>query len=138
MGENLATLIKRLADNLPIDRDRIYLSGLSMGGFGSFYMAGAYPDLFAACAPMAGGGNPSTAAAMKPVAFWVFHGDQDTEVLPEKSKVMVEALKEAGANVKFDLLEGKGHVINGDVLEREDFHEWLFSQRKGGGSTGAE
>jgi predicted peptidase len=133
-GSNTANVIKiieTLVKNLPVDKDRIYITGYSMGGFGTFDLVAREPKLFAAAVPVAGGGNPATAGEMKRVPFWVFHGDADTVVGVEQSRKMVEALKKAGGKVDYTEIPGGSHGIVGQVYQNEKLHEWLFEQTKG-------
>src|ERR1051326_6271798 len=79
------------------DRGRLYLTGLSMGGFGSWTIAATHPDLFAAVMPICGGGEPAKMApALKSLPIWVFHGGADPVVPTQRSRDMVEAIKAAG------------------------------------------
>jgi predicted peptidase len=89
--------IDELVQSRPIDRRRIYLTGLSMGGYGAWDLAARRPELFAALAPVCGGGDEATAVRLKVVPVWAFHGARDTVVRPERSRRMIEALRTAGA-----------------------------------------
>ena len=124
-------IINTLVKNLPVDKERIYITGYSMGGFGTFDIVAKEPKLFAAAVPVSGGGNPATAASMKRVPFWVFHGDADTVVNVEQSRKMVEALKKAGGKADYTEIPGAGHGIIGQVYQDQKLHEWMFDQTKG-------
>ena len=131
VADNLLALIADLTEQLPIDSDRLYLTGSSMGGFGTFSIAAKYPQVFAACVPLCGGGDVKNAEILKPIPFWVFHGDKDDMVPVERSRAIVEAVKQAGGErMKYTELEGAGHGITGIVYPRTDLHEWLFQQKK--------
>lgn len=131
VAENLVALIADLAENLPIDESRIYLTGSSMGGSGTWFMAAKYPQIFAACVPLCGGGDPKNAEVLKAIPFWVFHGDQDDQVPVDRSRVMVEAVKKAGGELmNYTELEGAGHLITATVYPRPELHDWIFAQRK--------
>jgi predicted peptidase len=133
---NLLTLIKSLTGTLPIDENRIYLTGSSMGGSGSWYLGTNHPGIFAAIVPLCGGGDPGKAAALKDTPLWAFHGDKDDEVPLERSKSMVEAIQAAGGEkVKFTILEGEGHLIAAGVYAKPELHEWLFLQNRGSSSA---
>ena len=80
VSDNLMALIADLTDKLPIDTNRLYLTGSSMGGFGSWNLAAKYPQVFAAVVPLCGGGDPKKADILKTVNIWAFHGDQDPMV----------------------------------------------------------
>ena len=130
VAANLMALIANLADHLPIDEKRIYLTGSSMGGSGSWYLATTYPGVFAAVVPLCGGGDPKKAEALKLTPIWAFHGDQDLDVPLERSKSMVDAITAAGGEkVKFTILQGEGHLIASGVYARAELHEWMFQQR---------
>jgi predicted peptidase len=96
----LLALLDDIEKQYSIDPDRRYVTGLSMGGFGSFALCLARPDYFAAAMPICGGTDPSRAKEMSKVAFWVFHGGADATVNPDQSRNAVKALKEASATVK--------------------------------------
>lgn len=131
VADKLLALIADLADHLPIDEKRIYLTGSSMGGFGTFSIAAKYPHVFAACVPLCGGGDVKNAEVLKNIPFWVFHGDKDDMVPVERSRAIVAAVKNAGGELmKYTELEGAGHGITGLVYPRQDLHEWLFKQKK--------
>jgi predicted peptidase len=128
---NVIKVIEILVKNLPVDEKRIYITGYSMGGFGTFDIVAKEPKLFAAAVPVAGGGNPTTAGSMKRVPFWVFHGDADTVVNVEQSRKMVEGLKKAKGKVDYTEIPGGGHGIIGQVYQDEKLHEWMFEQSQG-------
>ncbi len=131
VASNLMALIADLTDKLPIDESRIYLTGSSMGGSGSWNLASAYPGVFAAVVPLCGGGDPKKAEALKETPIWAFHGDQDTEVPLDRSKNMVDAIKALGGEkVEFTILQGEGHSISGGVYARPELHRWIFEHRK--------
>ena len=108
--ETLHALINEVVETHRIDTSRIYVTGLSMGGYGSWGLAYTYPDLFAAAVPICGGGEPEKAPLMKEIPTWVFHGAKDTAVPLERSQEMVDALEEAGGNVQFTVYPDAGHV----------------------------
>jgi predicted peptidase len=90
---------------MSIDTDRVYVTGLSMGGYGSWRLAGDHPERFAAVAPVCGVGNPADAEKLKQLPIWVFHGTEDQAVPFQKSKEMVEAItKSGGTKVRFTSL----------------------------------
>ncbi len=128
---NLMALLTDLVDNLPIDESRIYLTGSSMGGFGSWRIAANHPDTFAAVVPICGGGNPGDAETLKSIPIWAFHGDKDDQVSVEKSREMFKAIQAAGGElVKYDELAGEGHLIAGGVYARDDLAPWIFEQKR--------
>lgn len=132
-GEYLAAVM-HLVDSLqtydPIDPNRIYLGGLSMGGFGTWDALARWPERFAAAFPICGAGDPTRATLMKDVPIWVFHGDADPVVPVACSRVMVEALREAGAQVIYTEFDGVGHDSWSPAFETRHLIDWIFAQSK--------
>lgn len=128
--EPLAALLDEVEKKWRVDKDRIYVTGLSMGGFGTWGLAIQYPDRFAAIAPICGGGNPLLAARIKHVPTWVFHGDDDKVVPIVKSQEMVDALKRAGADVKFTIYPGVGHDSWTETYRNPELYEWFLKQNR--------
>lgn len=108
------------------DTDRIYVTGLSMGGFGTWSLGIAYPDRFAALAPICGGNNPQQVSLLKQVPVWVFHGAKDTVVPLSQSEAMVEALREAGGDVKLTVYPEAGHDSWTETYNNDELYEWLL------------
>jgi predicted peptidase len=120
-----------LKNSLPIDGKRIYLTGLSMGGYGSWQLAAHHPDAFAAVVPICGGGQPAWAVQLKDLPIWAVHGDDDKVMPPSKTREMIDAIKAAGGNPKYTELPGVGH--NSWTPAYEDPHgvlEWMFQQHR--------
>ncbi len=88
----LAALLDEIEQNYAVDPDRVYITGLSMGGYGTWALATAYPQRFAAIAPICGGGDPSTVCALRHLPAWVFHGENDAIVPLHEARVMVECV----------------------------------------------
>jgi predicted peptidase len=127
----LNALLDDVTANYKVDRDRVYVTGLSMGGFGTWALAAAHPEKFAAIAPICGGGYPADARKIKDLPIWVFHGAKDTAVKPERSEAMVKALKEAGAeHVQYTLYPEAGHDSWTVTYNNPDFYEWLLKQKR--------
>jgi len=130
---DMLAVIAALEDTLrrePIDPARIYLTGLSMGGYGSWDLAARMPDRFAAVLPICGGGDEATAAKIKDLPIWCFHGDADTAVRVERSRTMIEALRAAGGAPKYSELAGVGHDSWTPAYRDPDVLAWLFAQKK--------
>jgi predicted peptidase len=123
-------LLDSLQKEYSIDPERRYVTGLSMGGFGSFGLCLARPDYFAAAVPICGGTDPSRAKEMAKVAFWVFHGGADPVVKPDQSRDAVKALKEAGATVKYTEYPGVGHDSWSKAYKEPELVDWLFAQKR--------
>lgn len=114
-----------------IDRDRIYLTGLSMGGYGTWRMAQEYPDLFAAIAPICGGGQPLLAGKIRQVPVWAFHGAKDPVVPLRESEAMVEALRKAGAKVEFTVYPDAQHDAWTAAYDDPALYAWFLQQKRG-------
>jgi len=129
----LNTLLDDIVAKYRVDKDRIYVTGLSMGGFGTWSLAAAYPDRFAAIVPICGGGNPVSAPKLKNLPIWAFHGGKDTTVPPRQTESMVKALKDAGSeNVKFTLYPEAGHDAWTETYKNPEVWDWLLKQKRGG------
>ncbi|MBI9066789.1 MAG: dienelactone hydrolase family protein [Salinivirgaceae bacterium] len=126
----LKTLLDRTIGSLNIDTTRIYLTGLSMGGFGTFAMAQIYPDYFAAIAPICGGGTPSLLKFSKNIPAWVFHGEIDPVVPLSSSQMMVDAMNANGAEVKFTIYKGVDHFSWIPAYNESELFEWFLSHKK--------
>jgi predicted peptidase len=128
--EALAALLDDVMRKYRVDKDRVYLTGLSMGGSGTWALAAAVPDKFAAIAPICGSGDPVEAKALKDVPVWVFHGAEDESVPVKRSEEMVKALQEAGAKeVKFTVYPDVGHDAWTDAYNDPELYHWLLSHR---------
>lgn len=130
VADNLMTLINDMCANLPVDKDRIYLTGSSMGGFGTWGMITKWPDVFACAVPLCGGGDPSKAAIIKDVPIWIFHGDKDDQVSIDFSRKMFAALQAVKSTAQFTELPGAGHIITEIVYPKPELDEWMFKQRR--------
>ena len=129
--KTLKALCDDVASHQPVDSNRRYLTGLSMGGFGSWDLLAAYPDDWAAAVPICGGGKPETVGKFKAVPIWVFHGAKDPAVPLKNSEVMVEALKAAGASPKFTVYPEEGHRSWIPAYNDAALWKWLLKQKKG-------
>ena len=123
-------LLKELINSYPVDKKRIYVGGLSMGGMGTFEIVRRNPNLFAAAFPICGGAHPSAATKMTTVSWWIFHGAKDDRVLPVFSATMTEALRKAGADVKFTLYPDANHNSWDAAFAEPGLLPWLFSHTK--------
>lgn len=125
--ESLREFIMHMMQLYCVDTSRVYLCGLSMGGFGTWYTAMAYPSLFAAIAPCCGGGMAWNAATLN-MPIWAFHGLEDICVSPNQTKEMVDALKPINPDLKYNFYEGVGHN-SWDKAFSEETLNWLLSHR---------
>ncbi|MFO0914692.1 MAG: prolyl oligopeptidase family serine peptidase [Pirellulales bacterium] len=127
----LVQLLDHIQSTLQVDPQRVYLAGLSMGGYGSWKLAAAHPDRFAAVVPICGGGNPADGSKLAQLPIWVWHGDQDTAVPLQKSTEMVEAIRAAGGTkLRFTTLEHVGHNSWSAAFGSPDLFEWLDKQHR--------
>ncbi len=114
-----------------IDPNRIYLTGISMGGYGTFHVAQRYPDRFAAIVPLAGGFPPKYADKLRTVPCWAFHGNADKVVPLEESEQIVTAMQDAGnLDAKLTILPGAKHGIAEKVYSRPELYRWLLEYRR--------
>jgi predicted peptidase len=139
---NLIDPVKALVDQIQttyaVDPQRVYLTGLSLGGFGAWELALRYPTRFAAIVPIAGGYKfqstaiPENICVLKDLPVWVFHGAQDANVAPSQSEGMVEALRACGGNVRFTLYPDADHPASWTRAYADpELYEWLLEQRLG-------
>ncbi|HEX3150678.1 MAG TPA: prolyl oligopeptidase family serine peptidase [Gemmataceae bacterium] len=130
VGRLTLGLIEKAMKELPIDAKRVYITGLSMGGYGTWDVLARRPDLFAAAAPVCGGADEATAATIKDIPIWVFHGAKDTAVKPARSRNMVAALEKAGGKPKYTEYPDVGHNSWDSAYRDPEFFKWLFAQKK--------
>lgn len=129
--EALDALMEHMKMNYSIDEDRIYMTGLSMGGYGTWDYAMVHPELFAAIAPVAGGATyPELVGVLADMPIWAFHGAKDTAVPASESRMLVDMLKELGGNIRFTLYPDAGHEVCSLAYEEKELYEWLLSQSK--------
>lgn len=127
----IAGLIERLRSELPIDSKRVYITGQSMGGYGTWQMIAQYPELFAAAVPVCGGGIPSSAPKAKSVPVWAFHGSADGLVPVTQTRNMIEALMRAGGRPIYWEYEGTTHAVTAERAYCENgLLDWMFNQSK--------
>lgn len=129
-SEELTQLLDHVSKSLAVDADRVYVTGLSMGGGGTWQLAAAQPDRFAAIAPICGRGDLAIAEKIKDIPTWVFHGAKDTAVSLEQSEKMVEALKAAGGKPKLTVYPDAAHDSWTVTYENPEFYQWLLEQRR--------
>jgi predicted peptidase len=128
---SLTALLDEVVGKYHIDKDRVYVTGLSMGGFGTWALAAHTPDRFAAIAPICGGGEPFMARRINKIPMWVFHGAKDGVVPLERSERMVEAVKKAGGNPQFTVYPEAGHDSWTETYDNPKFYEWMLAQKRG-------
>lgn len=128
--ELLIELIQKVKKEYAVDTGRIYITGLSMGGHGTYDAIERYPQLFAAAVPVCGAGDITKAATIAHIPIWIFHGAEDPTVSPLFSLNMVTALMKAGAHPGFTLFPEVGHFSSRGAYSSLEMIVWLFKQHK--------
>ena len=127
----LDRIVDHALATLPIDPERVYLTGLSRGGHATWRWAAAEPDRFAAIAPVAGRGVPDTACALKDIPVWAFHGDRDDVVIPEGSFAMARAIRACGGQrSRLTIYPDLGHNAWDPAYADPALYLWLLSHRR--------
>ena len=126
--ESIIEFIKQLLEEYEINDEQIYLTGLSMGGYGTWFTAMAKPELFAAIAPVCGGGMAWNAGTLK-MPIWAFHGVEDPVVSVSQSDEMVSKLEELGADITYTRLDGIGHNVWSHTYDKE-LLDWLLTKKR--------
>jgi predicted peptidase len=137
--DGLMALLDEIAGAFPVDRDRVYLTGLSMGGYGAWYLACLYPERFAAIAPICGGavpmrGFPQRVAALRQVPVWAFHGALDPVVPLSESRALVNALKAQGGDVRLTVYPDCAHDSWTRTYANPELYAWFLSHSRASGS----
>ncbi len=128
--QQLVRLLDEVESSHRVDSNRVYLTGLSRGGFGAWQLAIQNPDRFAALIPICGGGAVPYVKKINLVPTWVFHGQQDTAIPLSESQRMVDALRSAGGNVKLTIYPDAGHDAWTQTYANPEVFEWLLLQRR--------
>ncbi|MBN2638231.1 MAG: prolyl oligopeptidase family serine peptidase [Bacteroidales bacterium] len=123
-------LIHQLIKTMPVDTTRIYITGLSMGGFGTYDAIEREPGLFAAAVPVCGAGDSSKATEIAKIPIWIFHGADDPVVPVQFSYDMAQALIKAGAHPGLTIYPGVGHFSWVPAYSDPLMMNWLFDQQK--------
>ena len=129
MLKALESLLIKIIKNYRVDKSRIYVTGLSMGGRGTWAIVAHRPDLFAAAAPICGGGDPKTASKLITVPFWAFQGALDTVHYPKESEVMIQSLKKVGGEVRYTLYPELHHDSWTITYDNPDLYKWFLSNK---------
>ena len=126
----LDALLEEVQEKYRVDLDRIYVTGLSMGGYGTWHLAMEYPHRFAGIAPISGGATPSGMCALKHLPIWVFHGAKDDVIKLDRSEELVERLKRCSGNVRFTVYPDVGHDAWTQTYENPELYAWFLQQRR--------
>ena len=128
--DQLIQLVDHVLANTNTDPTRVCVTGLSMGGYGTWRLVAAYPERFAAAVPICGGGEPkSMAAALRRVPLWAFHGARDEVVPLRRSQEMVDAVRCAGGRVRLTVYPNVEHDSWTATYDNQDVYDWLLSHR---------
>jgi predicted peptidase len=128
--ETLINLLDEIVARYDVDTERIYLTGLSMGGYGSWALASEYPDRFAAVVPICGGGSRMMSLTLKDVPIWAFHGAKDSVVPLKESKEMVDAINARGGNAKLTVYPDANHDSWTQTYDNQELYDWLLQYRR--------
>lgn len=126
----LSKLLDEVESLYRVDKERVYVTGVSMGGYGTWQLAIEQPHRFAAIAPICGGGNSHEVCRIKHVPVWTFHGAEDRIVPLSESSRMVDALRKCGGNVKFTVYPEAGHDSWTETYDNPALFEWFLKHRK--------
>lgn len=128
--ESLRALVEHAVTTYPVDPDRVYLTGLSMGGYGTWHLAIQHPELFAAIAPICGGGIPALGDRLVHMPIWAFHGAKDDIVPLDESERMVNSVRMHGGDPRLTIYPEADHDSWTATYENPEFYTWLLSQRR--------
>ena len=130
MIQKLDGLLKDLCDRSPVDTNRLLVTGISLGGYGTWDLVCRYPGRFAAAIPVCGAGDPLRAEAAAKTPLWIFHGERDGSVPNKMDRAMVGRLWELAAPVRYMEYPDSGHGIWGRVYSDDAVMKWFFNQRR--------
>jgi len=128
--EVLIKLLDDIVSRYRVDEQRVYLTGLSMGGYGTWTLAAACPERFAAIAPICGGGKRFMANRIKDVPVWAFHGAKDKVVSAKESEEMVDAIKARGGDAKLTVYPDAGHDSWTATYNNQELYDWFLKHRR--------
>lgn len=126
-SRELLALLDHVMETKPVDPDRVYVTGLSMGGYGTWKLLADAPDRFAAAAPICGGGIPYLTRKHPKVPVWVFHGAKDFVVPLSASEAMIEGIKKNGGEPRLTVYPEAGHDSWTESYNNEELYDWLLS-----------
>jgi predicted peptidase len=128
--ETLIALLDEIQSKYAVDPERVYLTGLSMGGFGTWTLGCQHPERFAAIAPICGGGQRYRAGKLKDVPVWAFHGAKDPVVPLAESQTMVDAVTRAGGQARLTVYPDAQHDSWTATYDNPEFYKWLLSHKR--------
>ena len=130
--DKLLQLLEYVQNNYNTDLTKVYVCGMSLGGYGTFDFAGKYPDKITAAVAICGGGNTKDACNLSKIPLWVIHGNKDYIVPLSESKKMVKAIQTCNpdANLTFTIVKGGNHGSVENYFREDKIYKWMFSQSK--------
>lgn len=128
--QELSAFLKDFLEHYPVDKKRIYLTGLSMGGDGTWRLAALQPKLFAAIVPICGRDKANSANKLKGIPTWAFHGAKDDIVPVGESRKVVRAIKLLGGDARLTVYPDADHNARDRAYKTKELYDWLFTQRK--------
>jgi predicted peptidase len=126
----LNALLNDVAAHYGVDENRVYLTGMSLGGAGAWMLAGVYPERFAAVAPISARIVPLPLSRLRNLPIWAFHGEADDVIPVSEAQRTVDALKAIGGNVKLTIYPGVGHDLWAQVYNNPDLYAWFLSHKR--------
>jgi predicted peptidase len=123
-------LLTLLQQRLPVDGRRLLVTGLSMGGFGTFDLVARHPEMFAGALALCGGGDPAQAPSLRNLPLWIFHGDSDPAVPVKGARCMAQALRGVGGTPRYTEVAGGGHDVWNVAYRDPDVLRWLLAQKR--------
>ena len=129
-SQRVLAILDEVLKKYPVDASRVYIVGMSMGGYAAWDLIARRPDLFAAAMPMCGGGDPDDARRIAKTPVWAFHGVLDDRVEVAESRRMVAAVRKAGGKPRYSEYPDEEHNVWHRAFREPEFLSWLFAQRK--------
>ncbi|MBE7488669.1 MAG: prolyl oligopeptidase family serine peptidase [Candidatus Omnitrophica bacterium] len=129
-SDQLFPLLDDVESRYPVDKERVYATGISMGGFGTWTLGMEQPDRFAAIAPICGGGEPILAFRYRHLPIWAFHGAKDDVVPLRRSEEMVEAIQKAGGDAKLTVYPDARHDSWTATYENPELYDWFLQHKR--------
>lgn len=130
--DKVLSVLNWVQNNYDTDSNRVYVVGMSLGGYGTLHFAGKYPDRVTAAVALCGGGNPSDGCRLATLPLWIQHGKLDNAVPISESEKMVAAIKacNGGKFLEYKVYDSWGHSQLARVMQEDAMYDWLFKQRK--------
>jgi predicted peptidase len=130
--KKIKNVLEYVQQNYKTDTNRVYVVGMSLGGYGTLHFAGAYPEIVTAAVALCGGGNPNDGCDLAQVPLWIQHGNRDTAVPLSESEKIVKAIRQCngGDKLRFTVLEGADHGDLEKAFRTDEIYNWMFQYNK--------